>query len=491
MHYIEGLTGASPTFVPINYNPSSGETEIQLAMYGDGSRASSETNAASQRIIREAADRSQTEKISDIGDTHPYNELSVSKNSAGHVTTAQISLDDAVMAAGSVGQVLGSAIGAALGGNDLAGRVVAGAIAGLIGQRLAQTFAASLSIDASREVVSNFAAVSGFDVSHAGIGAISSFITAELGSALHISGFGGQLFNAAANGFTISVLDLVRGLIASGLTFDAAIGAIDWGGAVTGAVNGVNINLAATLGAYLGHELVPAQTHEGAIGGQLLGAIGSALGTVIGGLGNFILPGVGSLIGTVLGTWIGNHFGTQASPSAVDLLDQAGYLYSFRHYQSADGGSYDAPDQMAAAAASIVNSYLTAVKGAALDHYKQATVGYTKNPDVLYVNGVPGHTDRSFVDINDSVHAVALDVLQHLEVIGGNLLMKRGASSLHQRPCNAKQLALRQNRGKSRHSDRVPCTRMKRARYAQIQLGAFGNTAHNPRRLLGRNAIYG
>jgi hypothetical protein len=127
----------------------------------------------------------------------------------------------------------------------------------------------------------------------------------------------------------------------------------------------------------------------------------------------------------VLGTFIGNHFGTQASPSAVDLLDQAGDHYGFGHYQSSDGGSYETPDQMAAAAASIINTYLAAVKGAALDHSRQATVGYLKNPDVLYVNGAPGHTDRSFVDINDSVHAVALDVLQHLEVIGGDLLMKR------------------------------------------------------------------
>jgi hypothetical protein len=80
---------------------------------------------------------------------------------------------------------------------------------------------------------------------------------------------------------------------------------------------------------------------------------------------------------------------------------------------------------MAAAAASIVNTYFAAVNGAALDHYKQATIGYTKNPDLLYITGVPNHTDRSFTDANDAVHAVALDVLQHSEVIGGDLLMKR------------------------------------------------------------------
>jgi hypothetical protein len=412
-------------------NTSNSDGTSTKTVFDNGTEPwSSETSAfdayqrlQSQRVVFDGGN--QQTKQYDPNNTHPYGELDVSKNSTGQVTTVQITLDQAVTAAGSVGQVLGSAIGAALGGNDLAGRVVAGAVAGLIGQKLAQTFAASLAIDASGQVVSNFATITGFDVAHAGIGAISSFITAELGSALHISGFGAHLFNAAANGFTVSVLEQVRTQIGAGLTFDAAIGAIDWGGAVAGAVNGVNINLAGLLGSYLGHELVEAKTHEGAVGGQLLGAVGSAIGTLIGGIGNFILPGVGALIGTVLGTWIGNHFGTQASPSAVDLLDQAGDHYGFGHYQSADSGSYEAPDQMAAAAAAIVNTYLSAVNGAALDHSKQAVIGYSKNPDVLYVSGVPGNANHSFTDVNDSVHAAALDLLQHTEVIGGDLLMKR------------------------------------------------------------------
>ena len=156
-----------------------------------------------------------------------------------------------------------------MGGNDLAARTVAGAVAGLIGEKLAQTFAASLATDASGQIIGNFATITGFDVAHAGIGAISSFITAELGSALHIPGFGGQLFNAAANGFTVSVLDQIRGSLAHGLTFNAAIDAIDWGGAVTGAVNGLNVNVAGLLGTYLGHELVQPTTHEGGTSASL------------------------------------------------------------------------------------------------------------------------------------------------------------------------------------------------------------------------------
>ena len=124
---------------------------------------------------------------------------------------------------------------------------------------------------------------------------------------------------------------------------------------------------------------------------------------------------------------IGDAFGSTPHPAAIDLVDQAGYLYGFRHYQvsASDGGDYSIPDPMAAATVSIINNYLTAVKGIGLDHSKQVTVGYMTDPSSLYINGVPGHVNGSFVNADDAVHAAALDVLQHTEVIGGDLLMKR------------------------------------------------------------------
>jgi hypothetical protein len=53
-------------------------------------------------------------------------------------------------------------------------------------------------------------------------------------------------------------------------------------------------------------------------------------------------------------------------------------------------------------------------------------VGYVTDPDFRSVSGwVPAHTYLSFVHFDDAVHAAALDVLQHTEVIGGDLLLKR------------------------------------------------------------------
>jgi hypothetical protein len=356
-------------------------------------------------------------KDPDTENTHPYDELDFTKGPDGKVTAVQVTLDPDLLAAGmSIGQIFGSAIGGALGGNSLAGNLIGGAVGGLIGQKFVQVLATSMTADLSSISLNDVFASQGIGVANAGFGVVSSFLTAELGHALHIDGFDGQLFNTAVSGFTTSLLIQVKDeMVRGGLDFAGAIAAIDWAQALTGAIDAAQLNVGNLLGSYLGHELVPAQTREGAIAGQLFGAIGS-----------FILPGgLGSLIGTILGTWIGNHFGTQPSPGAVDLLDQAGYLYDHSQYQSSDGGGYEIANRIAQAADDIINAYLHAVDGAALDHSKQATIGYIKNPNLLFIRGEPGHTDRSFTDADDAVHAAALDVLQHTEVIGGDLLMKR------------------------------------------------------------------
>ncbi|HEV7881168.1 cadherin domain-containing protein [Bradyrhizobium sp.] len=179
---------------------------------------------------------------------------------------------------------------------------------------------------------------------------------------------------------------------------------------------------------------MPAQTHEGAVGGQLLGAVGSAIGislTLGQGLGlvlDFIIPGIGSLVGTIIGTLIGDAVGSHPHPAAVDTIDQAGDHYGYNHSQvsASDGGDYSIPDPMARSVDAIVNAYFSAVHGVVLDHFKQTMVGYVTDPDFRYIAGwAPTHRYYSFIHPDDAVHAAALDILQHSEVIGGDLLLKR------------------------------------------------------------------
>jgi hypothetical protein len=363
------------------------------------------------------ADGDSIVKYYDPNNTHPYSQLGVSTDANNKVTGAQIVLDQSVInAGGAIGQIFGSALGSALGGKDqitkLANSVVGGTIGSLIGQKFVLVLATSMGADLSKVSVTDVFA--GQNLANAGIGAISSFLTAELGSALKIPGFGEQLFDAAANGFTTSVLTQVTTKIGEGLTFNAAIDAIDWSRAVSGAISAEGLHIENLVGTFLGQLLVPAKSHAGAVGGQLFGAIGS-----------FLLPGIGSFLGDILGTVIFDAFSNTPHPAATDLLDQSGRFYGFTNYQTSEGGSYDVPDQMAAAAISIINAYLSAVNGAALDHSKQVTLGYQTDPG-SYIAGVPSHPAAGvFFAPGYAVQAAALDVLQHTEVIGGDLLLKR------------------------------------------------------------------
>ncbi len=263
----------------------------------------------SQRVVLDTGD--QQVKEYDPNNTHPYSELDIGEDSTGKPTAVQTKFDgqpNTTADFSAVGQVLGSALGRALAPNNQFVQIAASTVIGAIGQKLAQAFSASLLTNGVE--VNLASAFADFNVSIAGAGAssVASFLVAELGTALHLTGFGGQLFNAAAGGFTGSVASQIATKMATGLSFDAAIAGLDFGAAATNAAYGIS----SLLGSYLGHELVPAQTHEGAVGGQLLGAVGSAIGIsaaigdLLGGVLDFILPGVGSLIGTVLGTLIGD-----------------------------------------------------------------------------------------------------------------------------------------------------------------------------------------
>jgi Ca2+-binding RTX toxin-like protein len=369
----------------------------------------------------------------DPNNTHPYDELDIDEDSTGKPTGAQVKVDGQPNTAdfSAVGQVLGSALGRALAPDNRFLASVAGTVVGAAGQKLAQAFSASLTTDASQ--VNLGTAFSDFHITVAGAGAgsVASFFTAEIGHALGLTGFNADLFNASIGGFASSVANkIATDMLSGGLSFDAAIGAINFGAAASSAGYGVS----GLLGGYLGRELVPAHTHEGAVGGQLLGAIGSAVAltaSIAYGLGavlNFIMPGIGSLVGTIAGTLVGNELGSHPHPAAVDLIDQVGTLYGLTHSQASasDGGDWSIPDQMAPAAVAIINAYLGAVKGAAIDHSKQTQIGYVTDPDFRYIDGwAPTHQYYSFVHPNDAIHRAALDVLQHVEVIGGDLLLKR------------------------------------------------------------------
>ncbi len=378
-----------------------------------------------ERITKLNNDLSSTFQEFDPNNTHPYSEFGISKNSTGKVTTAQVTLDPGITAfAGSVGQIFGSAIGRALAPNDPFANIAISTVAGTIGTKFAQVLSASLSGNASQINISSILATGPVDLRAAGAGAVASFLVAELGEQLHFTGFTAQLFNAAAGGFAGS---LAQQVVRDGI---GVLAGAAWGSALEAS----GISVGGTLGSILAHQIHPAETQAGAITGQLLGAVGAlaaatAIGQGVGLLLDIIVPGIGSLIGTLLGTMIGDAFGHGVPhPTSVDLIEPSGKLYAGHHWAEDDGGDANLSHQLSSAVTEIVNAYLTAVDGMAIDHGKSIMIGYqTGYPAEPYITGwIPnGAAVQHFASAADAVTEVAIDILRNTETIGGNLLLKR------------------------------------------------------------------
>src|ERR1700754_864584 len=450
------ITGEiSPTGQPISLKVSTfddeGVLESQRDVFANGtstktvfdtgtepwSKDTSEFNVY-QRLQSQRVDfdnGSQQIKKYDPDNNHPYKQLDVTKGPNGEISAAQLQLEANIIAAGgSVGQIFGSALGRALAPDHQFAELAVGTVAGLIGQKLLQTFTASLTLDASRFVAGKFADVTGLDVAHAGIGAISSFLTAELGRALHLTGFGAELFNGAVGGVTGSVLNQIVDKVAAGYSFDAAVGFINWGTAATQA--GYNISSAA--GSFLAHAFVPAQSHEGAVGGQLLGAVGSALGlsavlnaTITGFMG-FLIPGLGSFFGTIVGTMLGDAIaGDPVYPMAyhdVRILG-ADYHFTSRLVGTDNHGNAAVSEEMGDQVAAIANSYLDAVHGAGIHFSGKVMTGYNAGAaPYQYIAGwFPNGTEVAahFANAAEAIQEGVRELLVNTEVIGGDLLVKR------------------------------------------------------------------
>jgi 20S proteasome alpha/beta subunit len=362
--------------------------------------------------------------------TLPDSELDVSKAAGGGgITGAQVTFDQKVIdAGGSIGEIFGSAIGKAIAGNNQFAQLAAGTVAGAIGQTFGQALSVSLLGDLTKVSVSQVFSNFNVNLEGAAAGSIASFLTAEIGTALGLQGYGAQLFNAAVGGYAGSVLNQ-----AVQIGLGNTVAEMSW----SSAAGTAEANVVGALGSILGQQIVHAQNEDGAVGGQLLGAIGSAIGISLVGQGlgfvlDTILPGIGSLIGTILGTLIGNLFGGSAQhPAATYTVDPGSYLYAanFSAVSASDGGDPSIPQAMAGGVANIVNAYLTAVGGVALGYSTRQLIGYqTDIPSEPYIVGNLGinpNTLPHYAQANDAVNAAALDLLHDTEAVGGDLLLKR------------------------------------------------------------------
>jgi Ca2+-binding RTX toxin-like protein len=265
-----------------------------------------------------------------------------------------------------VGAALGSQLGYLIAGrNQFTGVLLAGTLE-TIGDSLGDLLDGLISggsLEASATVAfSHFARSLGVNIAGAGIGAVSSLITAEIVRATGLSGFPAELFNSAAG----SVLNTLLGNLA-GLN-----------GTELAAAPFSNLTSAATLGAavgsFLGAKLAAQVVSFDSVGGQLGAAVGTSLGVIaagkllsIGGLlGGPIGAAIGAFAGYIIGGMIGSLFGGTPRSGADVQWDPQAHEFVTANVYARKGGSKDTAQSLASAVAETLNGVLEAAGGTLL-----------------------------------------------------------------------------------------------------------------------------
>ncbi|HEX8064325.1 MAG TPA: cadherin domain-containing protein, partial [Allosphingosinicella sp.] len=293
------------------------------------------------------------------------------------------------------GGILGQQLGSLLAKGDVLTGIVASSLLQTFGNNLGDVLDGLIgnqSINnATKDAFSTFGPELLSNLKGAGIGALSSFLTAELVKAVGVSGFAGELFSTASG----SVISTVLNNIASGAANPFA-----------------NIGSAASLGtavaSFLGNKLASEIVTFGSIGGQLGAAVGSALGvaalssfiviaegagiasaTLFGAqLGAFAGPVaalVGAFVGTLVGGLIGSAFGGTPRSGADVEWDSGIGEFVVANVYARKNGSKEAAKSVATAVAETFNSILNVAGGELLNpHLVQAGNYGTRNTEYVY-----------------------------------------------------------------------------------------------------------
>ncbi|WP_231736733.1 Calx-beta domain-containing protein [Sphingobium sp. CCH11-B1] len=271
----------------------------------------------------------------------------------------------------NAGGIIGSQLGYRLANGDVLTGIVASAALKTLGDNLGDSLDRAIggkSIgDALEGGFEAFGQEFVANLKSAGLGAISSFLTAELVNAIGLDGFAGELANSSA-GYAVGQ---IIGNIAGGEAIFEGLEFADLGNAVGG-----------FLGSYLASNIVSFDT----LGGQLGSAVGAALGGIavaslvvgtgasatlagvqLGALAGPVGAAIGAFVGFIAGGLIGSLFGGTPRSGADSAWDSEQQKFVVANVWSRKAGSKDAARSVAFAVSDTFNAVLSATGGTLLN----------------------------------------------------------------------------------------------------------------------------
>jgi len=340
---------------------------------------------------------------------------------------------------GDVGATLGSRFGALVGDNqlqDIAATSVLSAFGRNVEQVLRNGGATIQGQVLSHNVFDNFFADIGSNIVSGGVGAISSYLTAELIGELGLEGELGNLANSLGSS-ALSQIIVNLPALASGATSIAQVLS--------------NVHPANIVGSYIGTKLAASLIDFDTVGGQIGASIGSSVGVVVGvtvgadgvmlGIkigsvwGGPVGALVGAFVGYIVGGLIGSLFGGTPR-SNVDIgWNEAKKEFAATTGWSRGGASQEGARSLATSAAQILNTVVaaTASEVADAENIRVGAYGTYKKDLVYRATGGPGNGGVTFRtrDADELIrHGAAIGVFDLLpRLVGGDVFVKRAIAA--------------------------------------------------------------
>ncbi|WP_214647905.1 Calx-beta domain-containing protein [Novosphingobium aerophilum] len=344
-----------------------------------------------------------------------------------------------------IGSALGQQLGYRLANGDALTGVLYSAVFQTLGDNLGVVLdglVGKVSVNDAVDIA--FAATGGEllrNLKSAGIGAVSSFLTAQLVSALGLNGFAGGLVSSAAGTYMSAIIAALPQVLANPAK-------------IVDVLKGVNVGN--VIGGFLGSNLAAQIVTFDTIGGQLGAAVGSALAAGamtaalaaatptglaatfanMGWFGGPLGVAVAAFVGFLVGGLIGSIFGGTPRSGADASWDASQNKFVVSNVWARKGGSQDAARGLASAAAETFNAVLSAVGGMLLNP-AAVTAGNYGMRKSDYVYQAQSSQDQNYISFRVSSkdkdaysRIVGYGVVQGLtdpdfQIAGGDIYVKR------------------------------------------------------------------
>ena len=359
--------------------------------------------------------------------------------SDGVFDTLAEAVEDAIGFAGDIlqeygsdiGQVFGSALGNYIFKGENA-KIVGSIVLGSIGEALGQSLENVLNGDSTGAAFGDAFADLPDSLLNGGVGAVSSYLTAELFDSLGIDGVAGELGQSLASS-ALAQLILHLPEIAAGST------------SVGQALNG--FNPANIIAGYVGSKLAASLVQFDTIGGQIGASIGSSLGGIIvakaiadvlvkssirmiSSLAGPIGIIAGTVLGYLVGGLIGSLFGGKPKSGADVQWDSTTGRFSVGAAWAKGGANKSGAENLASMVAGTLNLVLDATGSTLLGGEKVRAGGYGTLKSKLVYRSNEGGSSRDVFSTADAnvlttygVYTALQDVVGGLA--GGDVFLKR------------------------------------------------------------------